>query len=229
MDISGLSSYSSALLALQQMQSTTSTTPKAPSFDDLLSNLDTNGDDGLSIDEVNISEEAFAKADANSDGIIDETEYDAGGDEIIGDDLRAQGGPPPMGSGPQPGSEPSFSEVLSQWDTNGDGTLSIDELGASEEAFGQADTNEDGVIDESEFDSGGNKIIGDDLRAQGGPPPMGPPPESSSTTATTDSSSSSLTGSSLYEYLLQSMYQNSSSTTDDSSLTSLLSSINVMA
>ena len=129
-------------------------------------------------------------------------------------------GPPPGGGG-----EPSFEEVLSQWDTNGDGVLSIDELGASEEAFAEADTNSDGVIDQTEFDSGSDKIIGDDLRAQGGSP--GIPTDSEAETDSTRSGS--LTASSAYQYI-QNLLQSDTSETDMYSLlSSLAGSLNLVA
>jgi len=219
MEISGVNSQASYFTtAMQQSKGP----PKGPSFDDLLGKLDANGDDGLSIDEVSISEEAFAQADANADGVIDESEFDSGGNKIIGDDLKAQGKQPPMGPPPPQGGEPSFAEVLSQWDADGDSALSIDELGASETAFAEADSNDDGVIDQTEFDSGGNKILGDDLRSRG---PQGPPPQASTDESASGSGSSS--GASAYQYL-QNLFQ--SETADTSRYSSILmSSLNMIA
>jgi len=77
--------------------------------------------------------------------------------------------PPPGGAG-----GPSFDNVLSTFDSDSDGGLSIDELSISEEAFALADANEDGVVDRAEFESGGAQAIGDDLKAQGTMPPRPP-------------------------------------------------------
>ncbi len=84
--------------------------------------------------------------------------------------------PPPQAGGK---GGPSFEEVLQSKDADSDSSLSIDELDISEEAFEKADLNKDGIIDQSEFESGGNRIIGDDLHAQmseGMQSQMGPPP-----------------------------------------------------
>jgi len=83
--------------------------------------------------------------------------------------------PPPQAGGK---GGPSFEEVLQSKDADSDNSLNIDEIDISEEAFDLADLNKDGIIDESEFESGGNRIIGDDLYAQmseGMQSQMGPP------------------------------------------------------
>ena len=86
--------------------------------------------------------------------------------------------PPPQAGGK---GGPSFEDVLQSKDADKDSSLSIDEIGISEEAFAAADLNMDGIIDESEFESGGDRIIGEDLYAQmsegmqsqmGSPPPL---------------------------------------------------------
>lgn len=117
---------------------------------------------------------------------------------------------------------PSFEEVVSQRDANGDGKLSIDEVSISEEAFAKADANGDGVIDQTEFESGGNKIIGDDLRAQG---PSSTPPESGTGNF---EDVESMTGSSVYQWL-QSIIQSSSSTSDKGTIGRILGGLNVIA
>ena len=83
--------------------------------------------------------------------------------------------PPPQAGGK---GGPSFEDVLQSKDADSDSSLSIDEIDISEEAFASADLNKDGIIDQSEFESGGNRIIGDDLYAQmseGMQSQMGPP------------------------------------------------------
>lgn len=163
-----------------------------PSFEEVLQSKDADSDNSLNIDEIDISEEAFAKADLNEDGIIDESEFESGGNRIIGDDLHAQMSegmqsqmwPPPGGmqqGGMQSRMElpPSFEELLQNKDADSDDSLSIDEIDISEEVFATADLNKDGIIDKSEFESGGDRIIGDDLYAQmseGMQSQMGPPP-----------------------------------------------------
>ncbi|MCP4716301.1 MAG: EF-hand domain-containing protein [Deltaproteobacteria bacterium] len=84
--------------------------------------------------------------------------------------------PPPQAGGR---GGPSFEEVLQNKDVDGDNALSIDEISISEEAFDKADLNKDGIVDRSEFESGSDRVIGDDLFAQrpeGTQPQMGPPP-----------------------------------------------------
>jgi len=158
MMISTLNSQAFCSAAMQLFQSPPDNRG-GPSFEEVVSRHDADGDGKLSIDEVSISEEAFAKADANGDGVIDQTEFDDGGNKIIGDDLRSQDEFPPMGPPPERASEPSFGEVVSRHDADGDGTLSIDELGCTEEAFAEADANGDGVIDQTEFDDGGTRSL----------------------------------------------------------------------
>ena len=118
---------------------------------------------------------------------------------------------------------PSFEEIVSRHDADGDGKLSIYEVNISEEAFAKADANGDGVIDQTEFDDGGNKIIGDDLRSQ---EQSSIPPESGTGNL---EDVESLTGLSVYQWI-QSILQNSSSESDPAStIVNLLGSLNTIA
>lgn len=68
-----------------------------------------------------------------------------------------QGSPPqeggPKGGRPQ-GGPPSFSQLLSEMDTDGDGQLEKDEVqGPLSDDFTKVDSNNDGFITEEEFDN----------------------------------------------------------------------------
>ena len=111
----------------------------------VMQDKDTDGDAELSVDEMGISEEAFAKLDVNEDDMIDQSELESGLREVT-EALRAQ-------------------RVLQDKDTDGDGVLSVDEMGISEEAFAKLDVNEDDMIDQSELESGLREVT-EALRAQ---------------------------------------------------------------
>ncbi len=102
-----------------------------PTFEQVLQDKDTDGDGVLSIDEVNISDDAYAKLDANEDSVIDQDEFKSAlrmsRDHLKADThkgmkgMRPEMGPPPgsvqhgmpppsgggpPGMGPPPGSAP---------------------------------------------------------------------------------------------------------------------------
>ncbi len=153
-----------------------------PSAEDILAQFDADGDGAISESEFNTAQpgppgglsgagamstedliaQMFAQADENEDGVIDE-------DELA--QIAAMG----------PEGGPSAEELLSQLDTDGDGTISETEFaegpwanqhvqgppppppppeeGAETESiFSQLDTDGDGTISESEFDTAMNSI-----------------------------------------------------------------------
>ena len=116
-----------------------------PRTQKIIQEKDTAADGVLSVDEMGISEEGFAKLDVNEDGMIDQSELESDLREVT-EALRAQG-------------------VMQNKDTDGDAVLSVDEMGISEEAFAKLDVNEDDMIDQSELESGLREVT-EALRAQ---------------------------------------------------------------
>lgn len=117
---------------------------------DVYAGWDTDGTEGLSAEEFAAG--LLAVLDANDDGEIGETEWEDhgsawGGEEAVFADLDADGG----------GSldEPELSVAIqngphwSEWDANGDGSLSESEFHGA--VFGVWDANDDGFVDESEW------------------------------------------------------------------------------
>jgi Ca2+-binding EF-hand superfamily protein len=136
----------------------------------MFNNADANGDGKISKDEMAkvvankpqggpSVDDIMSKLDTDGDGSISQSEF-AAGDKAKG---QMQGGPPPMMAGMGNMSSADFvKQLLSDADTNSDGTISKDELtqvmanapqgGASVDGIMSAlDTNGDGVISESEL------------------------------------------------------------------------------
>ena len=123
------------------------TSPSSDLASKLIGSLDTDGDGSLSQDEVanavgasstDISSK-FAKLDSNGDGKLSQGELSSALDSAV----NSAGGPPQ--GGPPPGvhhghhhhggmAKQEASDLVSQLDTNGDGTVSLDELNAGSAA-----------------------------------------------------------------------------------------------
>ncbi len=97
----------------------------------MLEDRDTNGDGALSIEEISMPDEAFAKIDKNEDGLADK-------DELKAFFPRAQ-------------FDRIATEILAEKDANGDGVLTANEINIPQEAFEKADTNADGKLDKKEL------------------------------------------------------------------------------
>jgi Ca2+-binding EF-hand superfamily protein len=138
---------------------------------DLIDSLDTDGDGEVSAEEITA---AFSSAGLDTSGVADaigKIDTDANGalsaDELttaISSDMQAHGskGPPP--GGPPPGGSPpggmgpradeAASSILSAFDSDGDSSLSLDEILA---ALGQQDDEDGGVASAlSSLDSDGD-------------------------------------------------------------------------
>ncbi|GEM_PF-4480116 len=173
----GIGSISDYFNQANALASRTSPPPPPPpgqggqglTFSEVLSKMDTDGSGTLSADELNISEEAFALADSDGDGAVTQEEFENGGARAIGDYLRSQEtqlvGTAVQGS--------SFDELLFELDSDGNGTLNIDELNVTSEVFAAADTDGDGEVSQEEFENGGAQAIGDYFRSQGPASPQG--------------------------------------------------------
>jgi len=214
--ISGVSnSYSS------YTRSSASTTASANSKkfqEELLAKLDTNGDGSIGKDELSSAlssnsndgvvvslSKAFSGLDSNDNSSLDATELSA------------------MAQPPQPPAEPSTDvaeKVLSYLDSNGDGSVSSDELSTglsstdsssadSSKVFSALDTNKDGTISL------------DELTASLQPAPSPPPAEQDS--STTGSSTSTSTSTSDASTLFSNLDADSSGSVSLDELTSALS------
>lgn len=138
---------------------------------DLIDSLDTDGDGEVSAEEITA---AFSSAGRDTSGISDaigEIDTDANGalsaDELttaISSDMQAHGpkGPPPGGpppGGPPPGgmgpsTDDAASSIMSAFDSDGDPSLSLDEILS---ALGQEDDEDGGVASAlSSLDSDGD-------------------------------------------------------------------------
>ncbi len=148
--ISGYSSYSSVSSYFQTRSSSPSTeeSKAGAGLEDLFSSIDSDGDGSVSKTEL----KSFA------DSLSAQMQSALLGAQESG---GAQGafGPPP----PSPGEGKSAADMMSEMDTDGDGTVSADELKAfgeahgpksgkgAEKAFAPADADGDGKLSSAEF------------------------------------------------------------------------------
>jgi len=140
---------------------------------------DTDGDGKISESEApEQMSRGFAQADQNSDGFLDQAELDAfasqfrpggpGGQRPGGPGGRGPGGQGPGGPG---GGGGNPAAQLMNFDNNGDGKISQDELPEQMQGrFERMDENGDGVIDEEEIEAMAARFQGGQGRQQ---PPRG--------------------------------------------------------
>jgi len=83
---------------------------------------------------IRVSEETFGKIDLNKGGLDDQPKLESNMRELT--------------------IVPRTQRIMQDKDADGDGALSVDEMGISEEAFAKLDANEDGLLDQSELESG---------------------------------------------------------------------------
>ena len=161
------SSYSSSML--QQTQR--STTPSAAELaSQVMETSDLDSDSLLSIDEVNLSDEAFSSMDEDGDGSLSSSEIETSfssmlesiqnqttSPEEFGTLLTNMGldvpTPPSQATG-MPNVSEMASDIFSKNDTDEDGVLSADELDISEELLSLMDVDEDGNITKEELTQG---------------------------------------------------------------------------
>lgn len=99
--------------------------------DQMLQDKDTDGDGALSIEEISMPDEAFAKIDKNEDGLADKEELKA--------------------FFPMAQFDRMATDLIAEKDANGDGLLSMDEVNMPEEVFNKMDRNADGQLDKKEL------------------------------------------------------------------------------
>lgn len=173
----GLSS--DTMSALLESQETSSTGQDLVSS--LISDLDTDGDGGLSLTEIGTAfgvsdtseiADAFASLDTDSDGVMSAEEMESG--------LQAMGpppgGPPPGGGAPPTSAEETASTVIDAADTNEDGTVSLDELMAAlgeddssavSDTFTSLDADGDGGLSVTELTSAFESLMAKQVEAYG--------------------------------------------------------------
>ena len=102
---------------------------------------DQDGDEALSLEESGLEEELFSTMDSDSDGLVTSSEILA----YIQTMFTERPGPPPP--------PPTAEELITALDADGDGGLSLEESGASQEQFDAADTNQDGIVSQAELEA----------------------------------------------------------------------------
>jgi len=133
--------------------------------------MDSDGDGGLSQSEVSdLSSDAFSELDSDGNGILSSEEMSTAFDSLEGvdqsslsstaagqllDATKPTDGPPPPPPGGASKSEMAdsmTSSVLSQLDSDSDGSLSQSEIsGLSDDAFSALDTDGDGLLNSDEI------------------------------------------------------------------------------
>ncbi|MFC1760990.1 EF-hand domain-containing protein [Planctomycetota bacterium] len=99
--------------------------------DKLMSRKDADGNGTLNAEELGGPEGSFEKVDANADGQVDKAEL--------------------IANKPRPLYNCVAAQTLRKMDTDGDGTLTADELGVSDESFDKIDKNQGGQTDKKEL------------------------------------------------------------------------------
>ena len=97
----------------------------------MLQNRDEDSDGSLSIEEMSIPKEAFAKIDKDKDGLTGPEELKAFFPMAEFDRIAA--------------------DIIAERDVNGDGVLSMDEVKMPDELFKKMDQNADGLLDKKEL------------------------------------------------------------------------------
>ena len=122
----------------------------------IISNEDKNGDGKISASESALDSTRFNELDADSDGMITSEELVSSvkQNEKLGNGMTGvqgmQGPPPP----PPPDSSQMASDIMESSDTDGNGVLSVSETGLSSEEFSILDTDGDGSVTTDELKSG---------------------------------------------------------------------------
>ena len=169
---------------------------------DIVAQNDKDSDSSLSIDELGVNEEQFSALDSDGDGLVTQEEIASAIDDKLSSfdgempskeefasllsDLGLEMPEPPAKPNENSAMSDDFSSmIMSQYDSNGDSSLSSDEVSLlSSDEFSALDTNSDGTISTDELSSAFEQVA-----SSGTPPP--PPPSGGGQMASSSSSSSS--------------------------------------
>ena len=169
---------------------------------DIVAQNDKDSDSSLSIDELGVDEEQFSALDSDGDGLVTQDEIASAIDSKLASfdgempskeefasllsDLCLEMPEPPAKPNENSAMSDDFSSmIMSQYDSNGDSSLSSDEVSLlSSDEFSALDTNSDGTISTDELSSAFEQVA-----SSGTPPP--PPPSGGGQMASSSSSSSS--------------------------------------
>ena len=169
---------------------------------DIVAQNDKDSDSSLSIDELGVDEEQFSALDSDGDGLVTQDEIASAIDSKLASfdgempskeefasllsDLGLEMPEPPAKANENSAMSDDFSSmIMSQYDSNGDSSLSSDEVSLlSSDEFSALDTNSDGTISTDELSSAFEQVA-----SSGTPPP--PPPSGGGQMASSSSSSSS--------------------------------------
>ncbi len=169
---------------------------------DIVAQNDKDSDSSLSIDELGVDEEQFSALDSDGDGLVTQDEIASAIDSKLASfdgempskeefasllsDLGLEMPEPPAKPNENSAMSNDFSSmIMSQYDSNGDSSLSSDEVSLlSSDEFSALDTNSDGTISTDELSSAFEQVA-----SSGTPPP--PPPSGGGQMASSSSSSSS--------------------------------------
>ncbi len=193
------SSFSSSMMQQSQRSAPPSATELSSK---VMETSDLDSDSLLSIDEVNLSDEAFSSMDEDGDGSLSSSEIETSFSAML-DSMKNQNTSPeefgtlltnmgldvpapPSKNGAMPNASELASDIFSKNDTNEDGLLSVDELDISEELLSSMDSDEDGNISQEELAQGlqtlfdnvesgemSKEEVGDELTSLGVEPPAG--------------------------------------------------------
>lgn len=172
---------------------------------DIISKSDTNSDSSLSIDELGINQDQFSALDSNSDSLVTQDEIAS----AIDNKLSSYNGEMPSKEdfasmlsdlGLEMPNSPSKNEsstagsdfsslIMSQYDSNGDSSLSSDEVSTlTDNEFSALDSNSDGTISTDELSSAFEQVASssDSSTTQSAPPPPSGGSSGASVTSSTE-------------------------------------------
>ena len=171
---------------------------------DIISKSDTNSDSSLSIDELGINQEQFSALDSNGDSLVTQDEIASAIDNKLASyngempskedfasmlsDLGLEMPKPPTKNENSSSAGSDFSSlIMSQYDSNGDSSLSSDEVSIlTNDEFSALDSNGDGTISTDELSSAFEQVASSSNSATQSAPP--PPPSGGSSGASVTSS-----------------------------------------
>lgn len=156
---------------------------------DIVSQKNSDNDSSLSIEELGIDEEQFSGLDSNSDSLVTQDEIASAIDSKLSSfngempskeefasllfDLGLEMPKPPESNKSALGDDFS-SLIMSQYDSNGDSSLSSDEVSLlSDEEFSSLDKDSDGSITDEELSTAFEQVASASETTQSTPPPLG--------------------------------------------------------